>query len=328
MPSPKRKGPYVSVLIPCYNVEKFLRQCMDSVVNQTLKDIEIICINDGSTDSTLEILKEYASYDSRIKIINKPNSGYGDSMNAGLDLASSDYVGIVESDDFIEPDMFEKLYTTAKVNDLDIARCQYFLYTSKDDENILCDTSYITKNTVYRPLDEVETFYQPPAIWTNLVKKSLIKDNGIFFLPTPGASYQDTSFAFKLYAMSERFGMIEDVLLHYRIDNEASSINSVNTKEKAYCVIKECAEIRRFAKEKGLYHHLKKVICKMKYATYIWNYKKLSGRLKAGFLIKVAKEFICDVLAGNVDKNLLSDYERKRLIKAIFRFLVSIRLKG
>ena len=89
--------PAVSVLIPCYNVEKYLRQCLDSVVNQTLKDMEILCINDGSTDSTPAVIKEYAAKDSRIRVIDKPNSGYGDSMNRALDAATGEYVGIVES---------------------------------------------------------------------------------------------------------------------------------------------------------------------------------------------------------------------------------------
>ena len=99
----------VSILIPCYNVEKYIRQCLDSVVNQTLKDIEIICINDGSTDSTLDILRKYENRDNRIKVISKHNSGYGASMNIGLETAKGEYVGIVESDDFVEPNMFEKL---------------------------------------------------------------------------------------------------------------------------------------------------------------------------------------------------------------------------
>src|SRR5574344_2160891 len=131
--------PKVSVIIPIYNVEKYLRQCLDSVVNQTLKDIEIICINDGSTDSTLSIIKEYATNDNRIKIIDKKNSGYGDSMNQGLDMATGDYIGIVESDDFAELNMFDKLYNKAIENNLDLVRCQYFHYKTKENINELFD---------------------------------------------------------------------------------------------------------------------------------------------------------------------------------------------
>ena len=96
----------LSVIIPVYNVEQYLGECLESVIKQTLKDIEIICVNDGSTDNSLEIIKKFARKDERIKIIDKPNSGYGDSMNKGLETETGEYIGIVESDDFIEPDMF------------------------------------------------------------------------------------------------------------------------------------------------------------------------------------------------------------------------------
>lgn len=105
--------PKVSIIIPVYNVEKYLRECLDSVIQQTLQDIEIICVNDGSTDNSLQILKEYAQNDSRIKIIDKPNSGYGQTMNVGMQNATGEYIGIVEPDDYVELDMFETLYNTA-----------------------------------------------------------------------------------------------------------------------------------------------------------------------------------------------------------------------
>ena len=95
----------VSVLVPIYNVEKYLDKCLQSLCNQTLQEMEIICINDGSTDSSRQIIERYAKIDKRIVVIDKKNTGYGNSMNVGLDRASGEYIGIVESDDFIEPDM-------------------------------------------------------------------------------------------------------------------------------------------------------------------------------------------------------------------------------
>ena len=126
--------PKVSIVIPVYNVEKYLRQCLDSVVNQTLQDIEIICVNDGSKDSSLQIMHEYQAKDPRIKIIDKENSGYGASMNRGFDAATGEYLGIVESDDYAEPDMFEKLYAVAKADDLDVVKSGFFYYYSKPEE--------------------------------------------------------------------------------------------------------------------------------------------------------------------------------------------------
>ena len=124
----------VSVVVPCYNVENYIRQCLDSLVNQTLKDIDIICVNDGSTDNTLSILREYEQKDPRVSVINKNNSGYGNSMNIGFDAASGEYIGIIESDDYADLDMFEKLYNEAKLHSLDVYKSGYYLYYSKPEE--------------------------------------------------------------------------------------------------------------------------------------------------------------------------------------------------
>ena len=122
--------PKVSVLVPCYNVEKYLPECLGSIVNQTLRDIEIICINDGSTDSTLDIIKSYAEQDKRIVIIDKPNEGYGKSMNRGLDVATGEYIAIVESDDWASPDMLEKLYNTACAHQADMVKAEFVFFDS------------------------------------------------------------------------------------------------------------------------------------------------------------------------------------------------------
>lgn len=302
--------PKVSILVPCYNVEKYLKQCLESIVNQTLKDIEIICINDGSKDSTLEILREYEAKDKRIKVISKHNSGYGASMNIGVETAIGEYIGIVESDDFAQLNMFEKLYNTAKENDLDLVRCQYYEYSSKDNSNKLIDNSWVPQNEIYKPIDNQTPFYQAPAIWTNLVKRELIYKNNIRFLETSGASYQDTSFAFKLYASSNRFMMIKDALLHYRIDNENSSVNSKN---KAYCVCDEYKEIKRFALQSGNYEKLRYLLPKIKYNCYRWNYGRLNGNLKRAFLCRMFIEFLKDFLEGNINKKILTKKEYKRI---------------
>ena len=113
--------PVVSLLIPIYNVERYLPECLDSAIGQSLGDIEIICINDGSTDSSPDIIAQYAAKDPRIKVIDKPNSGYGCSMNMGLHAASGDYIGILESDDFFDPDALETLCDAALKSGADVA---------------------------------------------------------------------------------------------------------------------------------------------------------------------------------------------------------------
>ena len=122
--------PKISLLIPIYNVERYLRECLASAQAQTLKDIEIICVNDGSTDESRSILEEFLS-DARFHVIDKENSGYGASMNRGLDAARGEYIAILESDDFLDPDALEVMYATAKANDADMVKSDFFLYWSK-----------------------------------------------------------------------------------------------------------------------------------------------------------------------------------------------------
>ena len=126
--------PKVSLLVPICNVERYLRECLDSAVAQTLKDIEIICINDGSTDESPAIIREYMERNARVKMIDKANSGYGDSMNRGLDMARGKYVGILESDDFMAPDALEKLVSAAERCNADFAKANFDFYWSKPEE--------------------------------------------------------------------------------------------------------------------------------------------------------------------------------------------------
>lgn len=288
--------PKVSVLIPCYNVERYVSQCLSSVCIQTLKDIEIICIDDGSSDTTLQILKEYQGQDPRIKLISKPNSGYGDSMNRGLEIAKGEYIGIVESDDFIEPNMFEILYSNAKQFNLEISRACYFEYTEKQEN--LATNEFVKKEVLINPNKDPSPFWQAPAIWASIYQNSWLKQNNIRFLPTPGASYQDTSFAFKAYACCNRFYMSKLGLLHYRMDNSNSSINSST---KAFCVCEEWNEIYRFVRsDLQRFGHLIPILPLLQYGTYKWNYSRLSGKLKKQFLLKWIKELFHHFQKGEI----------------------------
>lgn len=264
--------PKVSVLIPCYNSEKYLVQCLSSLVVQTLKDIEFICINDGSTDSTKSILKQFAKQDSRFSLINKKNTGYGNSLNLGLRLARGDYIGIIEPDDFTEPNMFESLYHVALANDLDVARCSYY-YHSKCSESVQ-DWSFVPKNVVVKPINCLAIFKQGPSVWANLYKKSWLKSNRIAFLETPGASFQDTSFCFKTYFLAERFMMIDLPLLHYRIDNENSSVHDM---KKILCVMDEWKEIYCFISQYSEENiAFVEKLPELQHRTYLWNLGRLN----------------------------------------------------
>lgn len=280
--------PLISILVPCYNVEAYLRQCMDSIIRQTYTNLEIICLDDGSTDRTPEILKEYEKKDSRTRVISKPNSGYGATMNIGLKAASGKYIGIVESDDYIEPKMYETLCDAAEKDNLDIVRCRFIernVIKSKDKVNTF---SYVKDNgRVFRPTDVPSSFTMKPSIWAGMYNREFLERNGIRFLETPGASYQDTAFAFKALATAQRVRMLPDVLHNYRI-NEASSVSSPG---KVFCVCDEEAEIRRYVNSLGRYEELKGIMALRAFGSYKWNYNRLGPmKLKRAFMKRWSEE--------------------------------------
>ncbi len=312
--------PKVSVVVPCYNVEKYLHQCIDSIVNQTLKDIEIICVNDGSKDSTLDILKEYAEKDKRVKIIDKANGGYGESMNRGFDMATGEYIGIVESDDYAEPDMFEKLYTCAKEHQLDAVKSGFYFYWSKGGERNIPHpiASRITSKRTFCPTTDfksktemVEFFNFKPSIWSAIYRKDFIRENNIRFNETPGASFQDTSFNFKVWALAQRARIMEECFLHYRQDNEASSVNNPG---KVYCVCDEYAEIDRFlAEHPTIKAIIEPVMVRIKFDSYCWNYERLSEPLQAEFIKRFSEEFLKHMADGAIRKEYFEWYKWKRV---------------
>ncbi len=291
-------SPKVSVVIPCYNVEKYLRQCLDSVINQTLKDLEIICVNDGSKDSTLSIIQEYAAKDERIKIIDKPNGGYGESMNRGFDMATGEYIGIIESDDYADLEMFETLYDCATEYDLDVAKSGFYYYYSKPTDVSTPNpiTSSVTASRTFCPtasfnakMEMVDFFNIKPTIWSAIYRKDFIRSNNIRFNETPGASYQDASFNFKVWVCAKRVRLLENCFLHYRQDNEASSINSPG---KVYCICDEYEEMERFLSTRPLERPVvEPVMIRIKYDSYNWNYERLSEPLQAEFIERFGEDF-------------------------------------
>ena len=311
----------VSVVIPVYNMEKYLRQCLDSVAGQTLKDLEIICVNDGSTDGSMAIMDEYAAKDSRFIIIDKPNGGYGHSMNCGFDKATGEYIGIVESDDYADPEMFEDLYREAKRYSLDVIKSGFYYYWSVPEEKnieekvaskIMCSRVFCPATDFRSRLEQAEFFNIKPTIWSAIYRKDFIRENQIRFNETPGASFQDSSFNFKVMALAKRLKLTEKCYLHYRQDNEASSINSPG---KVFCVCDEYQEMERFLNEHPeLKGKLDKIRARIKYDSYIWNYERLAEPLQRQFLKRASKEFREDMKQGLFDKELFPFYKWESLM--------------
>ena len=275
----------VSVVIPVYNVEKYLRQCLDSVVNQTLRDIEIICIDDGATDHSGAILDEYAAHDDRIKVVHKENGGYGKGMNIGLGLATGEYIGIVEPDDFIELDTYETLYNKAKETGVDFVKANVWVFSSLKKYIIQTFRDRVCYNKVLNRSEYLLAYTDTACrIWSFIYKADFLKNNSIKFLETPGASYQDTSFWLKVIFDAKSGYFLDRAFYHYRIDNPNSSVHQ-NT--KILNVVTELHEVERKYKDQP---EILKLVNTIKLDKYRWNYQRLGDEGRKVFWPVFKKE--------------------------------------
>lgn len=221
--------PKVSVLVPVYNVEKYLEQCLDSIIGQTLTDIEIICVNDGSTDSSPKILQKYAKKDKRIKIVNKTNGGLPSARNAGIDVAKGEYLSFIDSDDYIQSNMMQTLYKNAKKTKAEIVIC---------GANIFPETPH-ADGWYYWVLSPERKFYKTgdidllfknhatrPFVWRTFVKKELI-DREKFRLNEQISIGEDNAFQLRLYPKAKGISVIPDKLYNYRWYREGSLMNAI-----------------------------------------------------------------------------------------------------
>lgn len=286
----------VSVVVPVYNVEKYLEQCLDSIVNQTLEDIEIICVNDGSTDSSYDILKRYEKMDSRIKVISKEDTGYGHTINIGVEAASGKYIAIIDSDDFAETNMMEKMYEAAELYQVDAVKCNYYQYYNGENTYVE-NLKGLPYNEAFCPIENLDIFMVDATthfVWN----RKLFTEQKLRLNETPGASFQDVSFQFQIFFYAEKVALLKEALIHYRTDNENSSVN--NTK-KIFCICDEFEYIDSIinnskADMKILYPYL----AQNKYRTYKWNYFRISEEYQYAFLVKwcdtLHKDYAMDIL--------------------------------
>lgn len=235
----------VSVIIPVYNVERYLRQCVESAGNQTLQEIEILCVNDGSTDGSGEILRQLAEADSRIRVVDKANTGYGHTMNTGIDLAVGKYLVFLESDDYILPDMCQRFYELCETHELDMVKADFYEFKTKDDREYSRYrrvSNYRNYHAVISPREHTELFYASMYTWTCMYRRDFIQRYGIRHQETPGASYQDNGFWFQTMMYSTKVYLLDQAYYMYRQDNPESSIHS---RGKVHAFSDEYAFIRK-----------------------------------------------------------------------------------
>ena len=218
----------VSIIVPIYNAEKYLEQCLESIRKQTLEDIEVICVDDGSTDASPQIMDKFKEMDNRFVVIHKPNGGNGHSMNTGLAAATGDYIGCVEADDFIETNMFEKLYMYSNDGTVDIVKSNFWNCYEKEDGKIekVINQERSNMPDVVEPFtikDYPQILWGHPSIWSAIYKRSLIEENGIKFKEAKGGGWVDNPFFFDTMCCAKSIIWTSRPFYNYRTEVEGSS---------------------------------------------------------------------------------------------------------
>jgi glycosyltransferase involved in cell wall biosynthesis len=217
--------PKVSIIVPVYNVEKYLEKCLDSLINQTLKDIEIICINDGSLDNSINILEKYAIKDNRLKIISQKNAGLSAARNTGINAASGDYIGFCDSDDWVSLDFYEKLYKCAVQNNTDIA-CGEIIKIRKGKEKKFLTYNNETIAKTY--LEKLQSCNVPDYsyVWNKIYRLSKIKKHNLYF--EEGITYEDIIFSPQALFYLDKTVTIKNTYYYYLSRKTSITHNSNN----------------------------------------------------------------------------------------------------
>lgn len=310
--------PKVSIVVPIYGVEKYLNQCVDSILAQTLKDIEVILVDDGSKDKCPEIVDEYAKKDSRVVAIHQENGGYGKAVNHGISVANGEYIGIIESDDWIEPDMYEKLYNKAEATHADITKCGFFEYNSQKDP---CDKKYEHDEhhqNINNFPDSCFTIEECPSflifhasIWSNLYRADFIKGQKV--IESRSASYQDFPFIVEAICRAKKIAVVKEFLHHYRLESGMNS-STIRRDERLLMMPKQCMESKAILKKYGKYELLKEeffyhcfIACFAFYNNIYWKYKFR--------FTKLLQKLFCELSQDNSFSFKYFDEHDKNIIK-------------
>lgn len=309
----------VSVIVPVFNVEEYLSTSLDSILNQTLKDIEIICINDGSTDASLDILENYAKKDARIKIISKKNEGQGIARNIGLDNAQGEFIAFVDSDDFIKEDMLEKSYEKSVSKNLDLVM---YKISSFDNE-----THEINDNLWYYSLKcfdgfEKEIFNNSDTKkfthlisvtpFNKLYKRSFIEKNNIRF--PDKYIFEDEVFFYNVYLKAKRISLIDENLYYYRTNRKGSTVS--NNSDKDYTdVVHIFRLIRQLLIETNYLNTYKKQVYNRFFHLILWRFSQTAPKYRENFFNLMKREF-SELLEDKSKETYLSVTDLESKIKS------------
>lgn len=312
------ENPVVSVIVPVYNVEPYLPQCLDSIANQTLKNIEIICVNDSSTDNSLNILNHYAEKDPRIKVVTQPNGGAGAARNRGLSLAAGKYLSFLDSDDFFEPDMLELAYNKAVCDKADFVVFQSDQYYTDRKEFVSVPWTLREKEIPpYTPFnhrqmtDNIFKVFVGWA-WDKLYDREFVEKNHLRFQEQRTSN--DMLFVFSGVAVAKRISVVKKVLAHQRRDAKDSL--SKTRENSWHCFYDALSALRDRLKSEGLYDELEKDYINYALHFSLWNIRTLAEPTRSRLIEKMKSQWFSDLgIAGKsgdyfYNQKEFKEYER------------------
>ncbi|WP_026664746.1 glycosyltransferase family 2 protein [Butyrivibrio sp. FC2001] len=264
----------VTVVVPSYNTEKQIEKCLDTICAQTLSGIEIIVVDDGSTDNTVSVAEEYAKKDSRISVIKNQHSNAGEARNTGLDRAEGEYIVFWDSDDFFALTALEKLYKKCKAENADICICDAFHVDDKSGKRVLGNKNnyqYLVKgNTYNRKINPDYILNITTNVpWNKMFRTGFIKDQGIRFQSIERAN--DAFFTMSAMTLAERITIIKDPLIYWRTNQKISTTSDKS--RSPMCVFKAFEETERFLEERGVYDEVKKSFLNRAVDSYLYSLK-------------------------------------------------------
>lgn len=289
----------VSVIIPVYNVALYLRECLDSLVNQTLPELEFICINDGSTDNSLEILNEYAARDNRFVVVSQENQGPGIARNKGIGIAKGECIAFVDPDDYVDLNAFEFLYNKFKETGVDIVHFDYETFNQNSNtSNIEYFSDLALEKMEFKIIDgsiykwkdikKADLAYMTLCVWNRLYSAKLIKQNNIAFAPNRHG--EDHIFAIKSTLFANKILYLKQPFYHYRFSKNSSAHRLTDNN---FCIFDNIELLKQFLITNGLYEEMRAQYISYAYAALSWHYTGLPPESAKKYL-KLCKQILGD----------------------------------
>ena len=286
-------NPIISVIVPVYNVQDYLQQCLDSILSQTFPFFELICVNDGSTDNSRKILDDYKNRDNRIIIIDKENGGLSSARNAGMSVAKGEFISFVDSDDWIDQTMLEKLYTSTQDTNSDIAICAVHIFDEKkhciDDSNKYYTLDYFDKSfdNIAFSYKKTKSFLMDVCVmaWNKLYRRSFLEFCDARF--PESLIFEDGPFFFNIFFKTERVSIIRDFLYYYRVNRKNSII------QKAGCKFLNIIDVTELMykeiKKLDDFEDIRYIFFQKKVEDFIYRFEHLNPKYKKEFAQRLIK---------------------------------------